>query len=95
VGEVVFLDHLMYHIIPYGEYKMHRQELIQKTVNYLDALSDDKIIEITDFVEFLYQKHEENILREGIQQLCSRSGSFKFLEDEEDLYTLDDIKETY
>ena len=74
---------------------MLRQELIQKTVNYLDALPDDKISEITDFVEFLYQKFEDNILREGIKQLSSRSGSFKFLEDEEDLYTLDDIKETY
>jgi len=74
---------------------MLRQELIQKTVNYLDALPDDKINEITDFIEFLYQKHEETILREGIQQLCSHSGSFKFLEDEEDLYTMADIKETY
>lgn len=74
---------------------MLRQELIQKTVNYLDALPDDKINEITDFIEFLYQKHEENILREGIHQLCSHSGSFKFLEEEEDLYTLDDIKESY
>jgi uncharacterized protein (DUF1499 family) len=84
--------------VPFGQilkYKMLRQELIQKTVNYLDALPDDKIIEITDFVEFLYQKHEENILGEEVRQLCSRSGSFKFLEDEEDLYTMDDIKETY
>jgi len=74
---------------------MLRQEIIKKTVNYLEALPDDKIIEIKDFVEFLYQKHEENILREGIIQLASCSGSFKFLEDEEDLYTLEDIKETY
>jgi len=75
--------------------KMLRQELIKKTVNYLEVLPDDKIIEIKDFVEFLYQKHEENILQEGITQLANRSDSFKFLEDEEDLYTLDDIKETY
>lgn len=74
---------------------MLRQELIKKTVTYLEALPDEKITEITDFVEFLYQKHEENLLREGIKELASRSGSFKFLEDEEDLYTLDDIKETY
>jgi len=74
---------------------MLRQELIQKTVNYLDALPDDKINEITDFIEFLYQKHEETILREGIQHLCSHSGSFKFLEAEEDLYTLADIFVNY
>ncbi|HLP59112.1 MAG TPA: hypothetical protein VK186_09790 [Candidatus Deferrimicrobium sp.] len=54
-----------------------------------------RINEIADFIEFLYQKHEEAILKEGIQQLCSHSRSFKFLEDEEDLYTLDDIKETF
>lgn len=72
---------------------MLRQELIQKTVNYLEALPDDKIVEIKEFVESLYQKYEENILREGVIQLNSQSKSFKFLEDEEDLYTLDDIKE--
>lgn len=43
---------------------MLRQELIQKTVNYLDALPDEKIDEIADFIEFLYQKHEEAILKE-------------------------------
>ncbi len=74
---------------------MLRQELIQKTVNYLEALPDDKIVEIKEFVESLYQNHEENILREGVIRLNSQSKSFKFLEDEEDLYTLDDIKETY
>ena len=74
---------------------MHRQELIQKTVGYLDALPDEKIVEINDFVEFLYQKHEEGILSEGIKELTTRSKSFKFLEDEEDLYTLADIKDTY
>jgi hypothetical protein len=72
---------------------MLRQELIQKTVNYLDALPDDKINEVTDFIEFLYQKYEENILKQGIQHLCSQSKSFKFLEDEENLYSLADIKE--
>jgi len=74
---------------------MLRQELIQRTVNYLEALPDDKLVEIKEFVEALYQKHEENILREGVIQLNSQSKSFKFLENEEDLYTLDDIKETY
>ena len=74
---------------------MLRQELIQKTVNYLEALPDDKIVEIKEFVESLYQKYEENILREGVIQLNNQSKSFKFLEYEEDLYTLDDIKETY
>ena len=74
---------------------MLRQELIQKTVNYLEALPDDKIVEIKEFVESLYQKYEENILQEGVIRLNSQSKSFKFLEDEEDLYTLDDLKETY
>jgi hypothetical protein len=74
---------------------MLRQELIQETVNYLEALPDDKIVEIKELVESLYHKYEENILREGVMQLNSQSKSFKFLENEENLYTLDDIKETY
>jgi hypothetical protein len=32
---------------------------------------------------------------EGIQKLADKSKSFDFLKDEEDIYTLADLKETY
>jgi hypothetical protein len=43
----------------------------------------------------LYQKYEDYILNKGIQKLISQSRSFEFLKEEEDLYTLEDLKERY
>lgn len=69
--------------------------MIGRTVDFLKKLPDEKVLEIADFAEYLYRKSEDNILKEGIQHLISQSKSFEFLEDEEDLYTLDDLKERY
>ncbi len=71
---------------------MTKEILIHKTFDYLNRLPQDKVIEVAEFVEFLYKKHEEYILKKGFQKLVSDSKSFKFLEEEEELYTLDDIK---
>jgi uncharacterized protein YneR len=38
------------------------------------------------------KKYEEQILTEGIQQLASESDAFQFLYEEEDLYSIDDLK---
>ncbi|MFB0907536.1 MAG: hypothetical protein QMB03_04500 [Spirosomataceae bacterium] len=40
-------------------------------------------------------KIEEKILNEGMLKLTSESNAFKFLEDEEELYSANDLKETY
>ncbi|MBM4166745.1 MAG: hypothetical protein FJ218_07525 [Ignavibacteria bacterium] len=70
---------------------MNKQNVIEKTVQYLHILPEEKLVEVSEFAEFLYQKQEEVILQKGIQELVSSSESFKFLEEEEDLYTLDDV----
>lgn len=74
---------------------MTKGHLIDKTIDYLKNLPDDKVIEVADFTEYLYQKLEECVPNKGIQELISKSKSFEFLNDEEDLYTLDDLKERY
>lgn len=74
---------------------MTKELLIDKTVDYLKNLPDDKVSEVADFTEYLYQKHEAYILNKGIQKLISESKSFEFLKEEDDLYTLDDLKERY
>lgn len=74
---------------------MTKELLIDKTVDYLKNLPDDKVSEVADFTEYLYQKHEKYILNKGIQELISESKSFEFLKEEDDLYTLDDLKERY
>ncbi len=74
---------------------MSRKELLENTIKYLKELPNEKISEVHDFVEYLYQKHEEYILKTGIQKLETESGSFQFLEKENELYTVNDIKEKY
>ncbi len=74
---------------------MNRQILIDKTVSKIKLLPDTKIMEINDFADFLLSKIDDNILLEGIQKLTSDSKSFDFLNDEEDLYNENDLKERY
>jgi len=69
-----------------------KEILLHKTLDYLSRLPQDKVIEVAEFVEFLYQKHEEYILKKGIQKMVSNSKSFEFLKEEDELYTLDDLK---
>jgi hypothetical protein len=74
---------------------MTREKLIEKTIDRLSKLPNQKLKEVSDFAEFLLNKIEERNLTEGIQKLAADSKSFKFLEDEEDLYSTSDLKETY
>ena len=72
---------------------MERQQVIEKTIEYLKVLPENRIEEALDYIEYLYNKSEDVILLEGIKHLSGKSASFDFLQDEEELYTLDDIKE--
>ena len=74
---------------------MDRQVLIDNTVNKIRQLPDAKIKEINDFADFLLSKIDDKIIQEGIQKLTSDSKAFEFLKDEDDLYTLNDLREKY
>ena len=74
---------------------MTRESLIKKTIDNLSKLPDQKLKEVSDFAEFLLSRIDNQIMTEGIQKLVSDSKTFKFLEDEEDLYSVDDLKEKY
>lgn len=74
---------------------MTRELLIKKTIDSLSKLPDQKLKEVSDFAEFLLSKIDDQLITEGIQKLASDSNAFKFLEDEEDLYSIDDLKERY
>ena len=71
---------------------MERQQVIDKTIEYLRVLPENKVEEALDYIEYLYNKNEDAILTQEIVRLASESKSFDFLEIEEDIYTLDDIK---
>jgi hypothetical protein len=74
---------------------MTREKLIKKTIEHLDKLPDNKLKEVSDFAEFLLNRIENQILTDGIQKLVTDSNSFQFLENEEDLYSSDDLKERF
>jgi len=74
---------------------MNREILIKDTLKKIQQLPDLKIQEINDFAEFLLSRIDDKILVEGIQKLTSDSKSFEYLIDEEDLYSVNDIKEKY
>jgi hypothetical protein len=74
---------------------MNRQVLINKIIKKINRLPDIKIREVDDFTDFILSKIDDKIILEGIQKITSDSKSFDFLNDEEDLYTVNDIKEKY
>ena len=74
---------------------MTRQAIIERTIKAINQLPEDKAEEISDFADFVIKKFEDNRITESIQQLASKSQSFAFLTDEEDLYSSNDLKEKY
>lgn len=74
---------------------MDRQILIEKTIKKIEQLPDVKIKEVDDFIDFLLGKIDDKIINDGMQKLISNSKAFEFLNDEEDLYTVNDVKEKY
>ena len=74
---------------------MTRRLIIERTVNAINQLPEDKAVEISDFAEFIIKRFEEQRLTEGIQNLTSASQSFNFLAEEEEIYSLSDLKEVY
>ena len=71
---------------------MTKESLIQKTVEAIQKLPIEKAEEISDFVEFLLSKYEEQYLLKGIGKLVENSETFNFLAEEETIYSKADIK---
>ena len=74
---------------------MSRETLIKRTYNTITKLPDDKVKEVSDFADFIMKRHEEELLNQGIENLTANSKSFNFLSEEEDLYTVQDLKQKY
>ena len=74
---------------------MERKDLIENTLLKIRQLPNDKIKGMHDFAEFLLMKIDDQILQQGIQDLTSGSKAFSYLNEEEDLYTVNDLKDRY
>lgn len=74
---------------------MSRELLIKKTIEDLTKLPDQKLMEASDFIEFLLNRIDDKIINEGISRIAAESKSFSFLEEEEVEYKTTDLKERY
>lgn len=74
---------------------MNKEILLKNTIANMQLLPDTKIQEVNDFVEFLLNKQANALLIEEIQYVTSHSKAFDFLQDEPDLYSIDDLKNRY
>jgi len=74
---------------------MTRQVLIDKVLKKIKLLPDSKLEEINDFADFLLNRLDDRILTEGIRNMAADSKAFEFLNEEEDLYSVNDLKERY
>ena len=74
---------------------MNKQAIIKQTVKAISQLPQDKADEISEFANLIMKRYEEQKLTEGIQQITTNTQTFDFLNEEEDLYSESDLKETY
>lgn len=74
---------------------MTKELYIERTISAMNQLPKDKAQEISDFADFLIKRHEEEVLSAGIRNLTEKGESFDFLNQEEDLYSVDDLKKPY
>ena len=74
---------------------MTREAIIQKTMEVLQALPADKIGEVSDFADYILKKYDDRLLQQGMQALIEQSDTFNFVEEEQEIYTVKDLKERY
>jgi hypothetical protein len=74
---------------------MTKKALIDKTLEVIQKLPNDQLNEVSNFADFLYKKYEDNLILENISKIASESQSFKFLDEEEDLYKPSDLKTVF
>lgn len=82
-------------VFSYKQTEMTRETLIRNTMNSLSKLPKERLSEVSDFVDFILAKDEEENLRKGIVKLSEESKSLNFLSDEEELYSVSDLKKRF
>lgn len=74
---------------------MTKQAIIERTLKVINQLPEDRAEEISDFADFVMKRYEEQQLISDIQKATAEGEAFAFLKDEEDIYSVSDLKETY
>ena len=68
---------------------------MEQVLQTVGQLPEEKISEVIDFASYVLKKHEESLLQKGIERLVSASDAFAFLHEDDELYSLNDLKERY
>ena len=74
---------------------MIREAIIERTIQIINQLPEDKALEIADFADLIIKKYEEQLLTANIQKVIIDSETFNFLNEEESIYSISDLKERY
>ena len=74
---------------------MSREQLIQKALIAIQKLPQEKIMEVSDFADFILKKHEDELLAKGISKIVAQGKPYTFLENDDNIYTVNDLKEKY
>ena len=74
---------------------MTKEAIIERTVKTLSELPPEKVEEIADFADFVLKKYEEQILQKGMYKIAEEGSSLNFLNEDEVIYSVKDIKEKY
>ena len=74
---------------------MSRNELLKQTNQILEKMEESSVLEVLHFAEYLLQKSADPISSLTLTNVMVHGGAFDFLENEPDLYTLNDCIEVY
>ncbi len=74
---------------------MSKREILDQTVQKLERLPLDRLTEVANFTDFLLQKLEGQLLSRALTTLNTESAAFDFLKDDDDLYSIADLKDRY
>ena len=66
---------------------MTHQAIIDRTIQVINQLPQERASEISDFADYIIKKYEEELLNDHIKQMVSESEAFGFLHTEEELYS--------
>lgn len=68
------------------------KQIIKKKI---DRLPENKMEVVSDYIDYILQKSDDEIASIQLITLQEESGAFNFLKDEPDLYTDDKLLEVY
>ncbi len=79
----------------HNRFGMSKKEIIEKIINAINQLPQVKAEEISNFTDYIYNQYEVELLRAGMVVLTDESNSFEFIKNEDDVYSIADVKKIY